>query len=166
MARPVERLLLKESSSKYWPPTPLSAWLVCTPRLCCGGRTHSPSGEGGGGGSIFWKTEDTALYSTYIESSLARPKPVKLFAYLVSVNWIISWHDEQSDWVLGNFVARFCGIMRTVLPRRWSICSVSGFLSELAEISWWDLGSLLQSHLDSVLRIRIIFIRIRIQLFK
>jgi hypothetical protein len=23
---------------------------------------------GGGGGSIFWKTQDTALYSTYIES--------------------------------------------------------------------------------------------------
>ncbi len=37
--------------------------------LCCGGRTHSPGGEGGGG-SIFWKTQDTALYSTYIESSL------------------------------------------------------------------------------------------------
>ncbi len=31
------------------------------PRLCCGGRTHSPGGEGGGG-SIFWKTQDTALY--------------------------------------------------------------------------------------------------------
>ncbi len=34
---------------------------MCTP--------HSPAGEGGGG-SIFWKTQDTALYSTYIESSL------------------------------------------------------------------------------------------------
>ncbi len=33
------------------------------------GRTHSQGGEGGGG-SIFWKTQDTALYSTYIESSL------------------------------------------------------------------------------------------------
>jgi hypothetical protein len=43
---------------------------VCVyPRLCCGGRTHSPGGEGGWG-SIFWKTQDTALYSTYIESSL------------------------------------------------------------------------------------------------
>jgi hypothetical protein len=29
-----------------------------------GGRTHS-LGEDGGGGSIFWKTPDTALYSTY-----------------------------------------------------------------------------------------------------
>jgi hypothetical protein len=46
-------------------------------------------------------------------------------------------------------------------------CLVSGFLWELAEVSWWDfLGSLLHSHLDSVLRIHIIFIRIRIQLFK
>jgi hypothetical protein len=39
------------------------------PGLCCGGRTHSPDGEGGGG-SIFWKTQDTALYSTYIEYTL------------------------------------------------------------------------------------------------
>jgi hypothetical protein len=30
-----------------------------------GGRTHSLGGEGGGG-SIFWKTRDTALYFTYI----------------------------------------------------------------------------------------------------
>jgi hypothetical protein len=30
------------------------------PRLWCEGRTHSPGGEGGG--SIFWKTPDTALY--------------------------------------------------------------------------------------------------------
>jgi hypothetical protein len=34
---------------------------MCTPRLCCGGRTHSPGGEGGGG-SIVLKTQDTALY--------------------------------------------------------------------------------------------------------
>jgi len=32
---------------KYWPPIPFSARRVCTPRLCCGGRTHSPGGEGG-----------------------------------------------------------------------------------------------------------------------
>jgi hypothetical protein len=55
---------------KYWPPapTPLTAQRVCTPRVC-GGRTHSTGGEGAGG-SIFWKTQDTALYSSYIESSL------------------------------------------------------------------------------------------------
>ncbi len=49
---------------KSWPPTPLSARWVC-----CGGSKHSLGGEGGGG-SIFWKTQDTALYSAYIESSL------------------------------------------------------------------------------------------------
>ncbi len=25
---------------------------VCTPRLCCGGRTDSPGGEGDGGGRV------------------------------------------------------------------------------------------------------------------
>ncbi len=49
---------------KYWPPTP-SPPGECVPlRLWCGGRTHLLVGEGGGG-SIFWKTPDTALYSTY-----------------------------------------------------------------------------------------------------
>ncbi len=32
-------------------------------RLWCGGRTHLLVGEGGGG-SIFWKTSDTGLFST------------------------------------------------------------------------------------------------------
>jgi hypothetical protein len=31
------------------------------------GRTHSLGGEGGEG-SIFWKTSDTALYSTYVSA--------------------------------------------------------------------------------------------------
>jgi hypothetical protein len=60
---------------KYWPPTLLSARRVGTPCLCCGRKTHSPGGEGGGG-SIFWKTQDTALFSTYIESSLDLPDRV------------------------------------------------------------------------------------------
>ncbi len=47
---------------KYWPPIPLSARRVCTPRLCCGGRTDSPGGEGDGG-SIFWKTIEIGLPS-------------------------------------------------------------------------------------------------------
>jgi hypothetical protein len=29
---------------------------------------HSLGGEGGGGVSIFWKTPDTALYSTYVST--------------------------------------------------------------------------------------------------
>jgi hypothetical protein len=37
------------------------------PLLLCGGRTHSLDGEGGGG-SIFWKTPDTSLYSTYVRT--------------------------------------------------------------------------------------------------
>jgi hypothetical protein len=40
---------------------------VPPPRLWCGGRTHSLGGERGGG-SIFWKTRDTALYSTYVST--------------------------------------------------------------------------------------------------
>jgi hypothetical protein len=39
----------------------VSSFLFCW----CGGRTHLLGGEGGGG-SIFWKTSDTALYSTYV----------------------------------------------------------------------------------------------------
>ncbi len=45
---------------QYWPPIPLSAGRMCTPRLCCGGRTNSPGGEGDGG-SIFWKTRKIGL---------------------------------------------------------------------------------------------------------
>ncbi len=43
------------------PPSP-SPPGECEPRLCCGGRTHSPGGEGGGG-SIFLKTRDIGLAS-------------------------------------------------------------------------------------------------------
>jgi hypothetical protein len=48
------------------PPSPPGE---CVPlaRLWCGGRTHSLVGEGGGG-SIFWKTSDTALYSMYVST--------------------------------------------------------------------------------------------------
>ncbi len=44
------------------PPIPLSARRVCTPRLCCGGKTDSPGGEGDGG-SKFWKTREIGLPS-------------------------------------------------------------------------------------------------------
>jgi hypothetical protein len=51
------------------PPPPLCLVSVYPPppRLWCGGRKHSLGGEGGGG-SIFWKTPDTALYSTYVST--------------------------------------------------------------------------------------------------
>jgi hypothetical protein len=42
---------------------------ILTPPLWCKGRTHSLGvGGEGGGGSIFWKRPDTALYSTYVSA--------------------------------------------------------------------------------------------------
>jgi hypothetical protein len=74
---PVERLYCKRpiqclAFSKILTPHRLTARRVCTP-LWCGGRTHSLGGEGGGGGSIFWKTPDTALYSTYVSTLCLYP---------------------------------------------------------------------------------------------
>ncbi len=51
------------ASSKILTPHPLTPWRVCTPRLCCGGRTHTRR-VNRRWGSIFWKTPDTALYCT------------------------------------------------------------------------------------------------------
>ncbi len=47
------------------PPPPHRPAIVY--RLWCGGRTHSLVREGDGR-SIFWKTPDTALYSTYVST--------------------------------------------------------------------------------------------------
>jgi hypothetical protein len=44
-----KRPILCLAYSKILTPTPLSARRVCPPRLWCGGRTHSPGIEGGGG---------------------------------------------------------------------------------------------------------------------
>ncbi len=60
-------ILCLASSKILTPHPPLIARRVCTPRLWCGGRTHSLGGEGVGG-SIFWKTPETALYSTYVST--------------------------------------------------------------------------------------------------
>ena len=62
----VERLYCKRpiqclESSKILTPHPLP------PGLWYGGRTHSLGGEGDGG-SIFWKTPDTALYSIFVST--------------------------------------------------------------------------------------------------
>jgi hypothetical protein len=48
------------------PPSPPPGECV-PPAFSAGGRTHSLVGEGGGG-SIFWKTSDTALYSSYVST--------------------------------------------------------------------------------------------------
>jgi hypothetical protein len=51
----------------------------------------SPGGEGGGGGqylAIFWKTQDAALYSTYIESSLVR--------HQIVLNDAVVWFGSSS----------------------------------------------------------------------
>ena len=66
---------------KYWPPTPLSERRVCTPRLCCGGRTHSPGGEGGGG-SIFWKTRYIGLPSYSNNLSTSRAQAYTVYMYI------------------------------------------------------------------------------------
>ncbi len=73
-AKAVERLYCKRpiqclASSKILtppPPSPPGECLSPPPRLWCEGRTHSQGGEGVGGGSIFWKKPDTALYSVHI----------------------------------------------------------------------------------------------------
>ncbi len=52
-------------------PSPPGECIPPPPRLWCGGRTHSLGGKGGGV-SIFWKTPDTALYSTYVSTLWVR----------------------------------------------------------------------------------------------
>ncbi len=59
---------------KYWPPTRR----VCPPSATKAGGTHSPGGEGGGG-SIFWKTQDIWLAS--YSNNLSTHGPVS-FCYL------------------------------------------------------------------------------------
>jgi hypothetical protein len=53
---------------------PASVYIYSVPPLLwCGGRTHSLVGREGGGGSIFWKTPDSALYCTYVNTLFPRP---------------------------------------------------------------------------------------------
>jgi hypothetical protein len=75
------------------PPPPFTARRVrvCTPRLWCGaggGPTRRVERGVVGGGSIFWKTRDTALYSAYVRtlcllliSRFALPKIINFFEY-------------------------------------------------------------------------------------
>jgi hypothetical protein len=69
----VERSFCKRSiqclaSPKILTPTrhPLTARRVCTPPPLVRGEDTLARGRGGGGGSIFWKTPNTALHVLYI----------------------------------------------------------------------------------------------------
>ncbi len=66
-----KRAILFLSSSKILTPHPPLRPASVYPRLCCGGRTDSPGGEGGGV-SIFWKTREIGLPS-YNDLSTAVP---------------------------------------------------------------------------------------------
>ncbi len=58
------------------PPTPLTARRVCI--LLVRGGGHTRWVESGGGGSIFWKTPETALYSTYVAVCLPVERVLEL----------------------------------------------------------------------------------------
>jgi hypothetical protein len=64
--RPIQCL----ASSEILTPPPLTARRVCTPPPLVR-RTHWLGGEGVGG-SIVWKTPDTALYSIYVSTLWVR----------------------------------------------------------------------------------------------
>jgi hypothetical protein len=53
-------------------PPPPSPPGECTPRLCCGGRTHSPGGEEGGGGvgGQYFGRRKTQLFTLPISNPL------------------------------------------------------------------------------------------------
>jgi hypothetical protein len=97
----VERLGLSEANPMSFvfqnidppPPSP--------PRECAfvAGGGHTRRVERGVGGSIFWKTQDTALYSTYIESSLidtisgrSSPVPTNNHPYITGLSDQVTEH--------------------------------------------------------------------------
>jgi len=57
------------------------------PRLWCWGRTHLLGGKGVGGGSIFWKTLDTALYSTYVSTLCAQCYSISAVLLYSNSHW-------------------------------------------------------------------------------
>jgi hypothetical protein len=69
-------------------PHPLTAWRVCTPPpppLVRGEETLAR--WKGGGGSIFWKTPDTALYSTYV-STLGSTQKIVFLGRLLNYQYM------------------------------------------------------------------------------
>ncbi len=67
--RPIQCL----ASSKILTFHPLTARRVCTPPPAFEAGEDTLAGSRGGGGSIFWKTPDTALYSTYVSTLCLQP---------------------------------------------------------------------------------------------
>ncbi len=74
---------------KYWPPIPLSARRVRTPRLWGGGRKDSPGGEGDGG-SIVWKTREIGLSSYSKICTLWMPATERTSSNLQHIG-IVTW---------------------------------------------------------------------------
>ncbi len=92
---PVKRLYCKRpiiclaSSKILISPTPLTARRLCTAFGAGGG--HTRYGVEGGGGSIFWKTRDTALYSTYV-STLCYYLIFAMFPVPLISHWLLRYY--------------------------------------------------------------------------
>jgi hypothetical protein len=87
---------------KYCPPLPLWArrlWTPPPPAFVAGGGYTRRVERGVGGESIFWKTQDTALYSIFIESSLLETKNV-LTCCLPAGGAGWEWWQEEWDGAL------------------------------------------------------------------
>jgi hypothetical protein len=63
-----KRPILWLASSKLLTPAPLTALTTPPPHAFGAGGGHTRWVERGVGGSIFWKTPGTALYSTYVST--------------------------------------------------------------------------------------------------
>ncbi len=78
--------------AKYWLPTPPTARRVCPPSAFGAGGGHTRWMERGVGGSIFWKTPGTALYSTYVSTFCSR------LSMITKVDWFFYWYLSFAEW--------------------------------------------------------------------
>ncbi len=91
---------------KYWPPIPISARRVCTPCLCCGGRTDSPGGEGDGG-SIFWKTREIGLPSYNDLSTVIGVQSFRHIVATLQMHSTENWKQKFPEMELRSLVPNF-----------------------------------------------------------